>query len=134
MIDVAVDGVHEFHDVAKNTASKTVSSKIPKEALHHVEPGSAGGREVHMKTGMTLQPALNGRMFMSGIVVHDQMELFVCRCGIVYQSEETTPFLMPVTLLAQADDFSVKRIESCEQSRGAIALVIVRHGSSTTAF
>jgi hypothetical protein len=52
---------------------------------------------------------------------------------IVYHSQEADPLLMPVTLLAQTDYFAVQRVESREQRSGAIAFLIVRHGSGPAA-
>ena len=42
------------------------------------------------------------------------MQLFVVRGGIVDQAQEAKPFLMTVTLLAQADYFAIEGIESRE--------------------
>jgi hypothetical protein len=43
-------------------------------------------------------------VFVRGIVVDDQMKLFVVRCSVIEQTQELQPFLMPMPLLADADD------------------------------
>src|ERR1700690_3914819 len=40
---------------------------------------------------------------------------------------------MPMPLLAQADHFSIQRVESREQRRGAVGLVIVGHSAGPAA-
>src|SRR3984957_14402977 len=71
-------------------------------------------------------------MFVSGIVIHDQMQLFMLRRSIVHQSQEVDPLLMAMPLLAQTDHFSIQSIESGKQRRSAIALVIVGHRTRAT--
>src|ERR1019366_7622752 len=72
-------------------------------------------------------------MFVGGIVIHDQMQLFVLGCGVVHQSQEVDPLLMPMPLLAQADHFSIQSVESRKQRSRAVALVVVGHGAGPTA-
>ena len=73
MVDVVVDSGDQLHDIPKHTASKAINGQVPKEAFHHIEPGSTGGCEVNMEPRMTIQPALDSGMFVSRVVVHDQM-------------------------------------------------------------
>jgi hypothetical protein len=72
-------------------------------------------------------------MFVGGIVIHDQMQLFVLGRGIVHQPQEVDSLLMPVPLLAQADRFSIQSVESCKQRCRAISLVIVGHRARASA-
>src|SRR5271170_3970203 len=69
-------------------------------------------------------------MFVSGIVIHDQVQWFMLSCSIVDQAQEVDPLLMPVPLLAQPDHFSIQSVESGKQRRRAIALIIVGHRTS----
>ena len=62
--DVNFDGLDQFGDVGKATASDLFLSDVSKEALDHVEPGSTGRSEMNMEAGMLLQPGLHRRMFM----------------------------------------------------------------------
>ena len=83
MVDVVVDGVNQFHHIAKHATPQAVGGEVAEEALDHVQPRGAGGGEVDMKAPMTLQPALDGGMFVGRVVVHDQMQLLVIRCALV---------------------------------------------------
>ena len=58
-----------FFDIAKDSALKPVLSEVAKEALHHVQPGTAGRREMDMVAGMASQPSLCLGMFVCGVVV-----------------------------------------------------------------
>ena len=73
VIDVISDRGDKFFDIVKDAAAQPVLSQIPKEALHHVQPGRAGGREVHVKTRVTLKPALHPIVFVGAGVVTDHV-------------------------------------------------------------
>jgi hypothetical protein len=40
---------YQFLHVAKATATETLATQIAEEASHNVEPGTTGGREVHVE-------------------------------------------------------------------------------------
>ncbi len=46
--------------------------------------------------------------------------------------EETDELLMPMTLHVAADDGAIENIEGGKQGGGAMALVIMGHGATTT--
>jgi len=71
VIEVISDCGDEFFDIAKDAAAQPVLRQIPKETLHHVQPGRTGGREVHVKTRETLDPALHAIMLVGAGVVTD---------------------------------------------------------------
>ena len=72
-IDVSSNGQNEFFEIAKHAAPQPVLREIAKEAFHHVQPRRAGGREVHMKARVLIEPALDLGMFMRRVVVADQV-------------------------------------------------------------
>ena len=82
---------------------------------------------MNVKARVSFEPAADLWMLVCRIVVCNQMELFSRRCGIVYESEELDPFLVTMTLLAEADHFAAGRVECGKQSRGAMPFVIVGH-------
>ena len=73
VIDVVSDRGDEFFDIAKDAAAQPVLSQIPKEAFHHIQPGRTGGREVHVKTRVTLDPTLHAIVFVGAGVVTDHV-------------------------------------------------------------
>jgi hypothetical protein len=62
--------------VPEYTAPEPVLREVAKEALYHVQPRRAGRREVHVKARMPFQPPLHLGMFVRGVVVRDQVQLF----------------------------------------------------------
>jgi hypothetical protein len=71
---------------------------------------------------------------MGGIVIANQVKLPIRQDGLVDQAEKLEPVLVPVTLLAQAEDLAVGRIQCGKQSGGAVAVVVVRYGRTASAF
>src|SRR5208282_6593824 len=132
-VDVGADGHDEIFQVAKYATPEPVLSQVAEETFHHVEPGGAGGSEVQMKAWMPCQPAPHLGVLMGGVVIADQVKLAVERNGLVDQTEKLEPFLMAMPLLAQAEDLAVGRIQRGEQSGGAVAFVVVRHGGAASA-
>ena len=93
----------------------------------HVQPGSAGRREVNVKAWVTGKPSLNFGMFVRSVVVHDQMQFLVLGSGVVEQPQELQPFLVPVPLLADTNDRPIQGVQGGKQCGGTVALVIVGH-------
>ena len=65
--------VERFFQIAKYAPAQLIVGEISEETLHHIEPGGAGGSEMHLKTGMALEPALHLGVLVSGVVIADQM-------------------------------------------------------------
>ena len=72
-INVTADCHDEFFEIAKYTAPQSVLSEVAEEALHHVQPRCTGWSEVHVESWMTLEPALDLRMFVGCVVIADQV-------------------------------------------------------------
>jgi hypothetical protein len=80
-----------------------------------------------MEALMTFQPADDLLVFMRGIVIADQVDMFFFGDGLIDQAEKLQPLLMPVSLLEEAKDLGVKRVQSGKQGRRAITFVVMRH-------
>jgi hypothetical protein len=57
--DIATNGVFEFAGSAMAAPANLLFGQSREPALHQIEPGSAGGREVHVKARMADQSAMN---------------------------------------------------------------------------
>ena len=90
-VGVLVDGRDQLLDVAEDAPAEPVVGQIPEEALHHVEPGGTGRSEVDVKSRMARQPALHSGMLVGGVVVGNQVDLFLRRRGVVNQRQEPLP-------------------------------------------
>lgn len=65
------------------------------------------------------------------VVIGDQIDFFVSRYGPIDHAQKSQPLLMAVLLRAQAVDFAPDDTQPCKQGVGAVALVIMRHGSAS---
>jgi hypothetical protein len=74
---------------------------------------------------MPRQPAFGGRCLVGGIVVEDQVQVEVGRGRLVDAAQEADELDGAVLEHALADDLAAQDIERGEQSRGAVALVVV---------
>src|ERR1035437_1454135 len=81
-----------------------------------------------METLVLLQPALYVFVLVRRVVIADQIDLLAGRHGLIDHTQEAEPLLMPVLLLAQAEDPAVGGVERSKQGRRSIALIVVRHG------
>ncbi len=128
--DAFFNGGREFRDAAKHTATQPFGGDVAEETLDHVEPGGRRGRKVHVKARLFGKPGLHLGMLMGGIVVTDEMQLFVFGCFAVGLTQEGQPLGVAVALLALADDLTVQHAQGGKQGCGAVALirVIVKSG------
>src|SRR5207249_4637366 len=77
LVDIVADGVHQVPDVMKDAAADALHGQIAEESLHDIEPRGAGGDEVEVKSWVAGQPEFYFRGFVGGIVVQNEVELFV---------------------------------------------------------
>jgi len=78
---------------------------------------------------VSLEPLAHLRMLVGGIVVEDGVDHFAGRNLGLDGVQEADEFLMAMALHVAADDGAIENIQRREQGRGAVALVIVRHGA-----
>ena len=82
--------------------------------------------------GMARQPLPDLGMLVRGIVVEDHVNDFASRHFGFDGVEKADELLMPMALHTAADDRAIEDIESGEQSRRAVALVIMRERSASS--
>src|SRR3984957_13008258 len=71
-------------------------------------------------------------MLMGGVVVEDDVNYLASRNLDLDGIQETNELLMTMALHVATDDSAVEDVQRGEQGRGAVALVIVRHGAEPT--
>ncbi len=76
------------------------------------------------------EPGAHLGMFMSSVVVDDQMHLQVSRDVAVNMPQKRQELLMAMPRLALRDDLTGGHIECRKQGRGAVALVVMRTPST----
>ena len=75
--DVVVNGGDELVHAAKHAAAQALDGEIAKESLDHVQSRRRGRGEMNVEARVTIEPTLHSGMLVGGIVVHDEMKLFV---------------------------------------------------------
>ncbi len=88
--------------------------------------------EVHVEARVAFQPALDQRVFVSGVVIDDQLNGSVFLRQFVNDARETQPFLMAMAIVARRDNAPIERIERGEQSRCSVPLIVMGHRAATT--
>ena len=131
MGDIVGDSLDEFINGAKNSVAKAAFGNVTKEALDHIEPRGAGRREVDVETLVAFHPGFDLGMLMRGVVIANDVNLFLRRRTALDQVQEPDPFLVTVPRHASFQDRSVERVERREQRGGAVAFVVVSHRPRT---
>ena len=122
---VAEDGVLEFAGAAMDATAQLFFSEASEPAFH-LEPGRARRREVEMKARMTQQPTLDGRGFVGGVVIDDQMQLECGRHRLVDGRKELAKLDCPMPLMQLADPGASFEVERREQVSRAVAQIVRR--------
>ena len=80
-----------------------------------------------MQTRMPLQPCFEFRMFVSSVVVDDQMQVKLRHSLTINRLLKLDPLLMAVSLLVLRDHCAVGDAQHGKQRRRAMTLVVVSH-------
>jgi transposase len=123
VFEIVHDGAFELGDACEDAAADAVAGDLGEEPLDHVEPGRRGGREVQVKAGMRLEPALYGGGLMGGVIVDDEMEVEIGRGLLIDQLQETQELAVAMARHTRPDHLAVQHGERREQGRGSVALV-----------
>jgi len=78
-LNVVIDFLDQFLHAAKGPAANGLLRDAVEPDLHLVEPGGIGRSEVHMESWPSGEPAFDSRVFVRGVVVHDDVHLQVLR-------------------------------------------------------
>jgi hypothetical protein len=122
--EVVADGVLQFAGAAMDAAAQLFFGEASEPAFHQVEPGRARRREVEMKARMTQQPTLDGRGFVGGVVVDDQMERAAARDLVVNRLQELAELHRPMAAMKLPDHGARLEVECGEQVGSAVTQIV----------
>lgn len=94
-------------------------------AFDLIDPGAISWSVMDLVARPHRQPALDLGMLVSGVVVHDQMEVEFGRDVLIEVAKELEKLLMAVAGLALADHLAGGDLERREEGGGAVADVIM---------
>src|SRR5271154_3616412 len=80
--------------------------------------------EMQVKSWMLEQPAVDGRRFVSGVVVQNQMHLLLGGHSRVNDVQEMPEFLGPVTGITLTNDLACLDVQRRKERGGAVPLII----------
>src|SRR5262249_33869709 len=102
------------------------------EAFDKVDPGRGSRREVQLEAGMLGEPGLHFLGLMGRVVVDDEMKVEGLRHHPVDLFEEANGLVGAWARQAFSKQLAGLDIKSGKESRGAVALIVVRHRAGTT--
>ena len=123
MIDLA----DQFFHATERAAADRLLGDEAEEALDLIQPGAVGGNEVDVPPGAPREPGFHARMLMGAVVVDDQMDVQLFGYSLIDLAQETEELLVPVPRFALSQNLSAGHVQSGEERRRPVALVIVSH-------
>jgi len=75
MSHIGIDLLHQLFDAAEGTAPDCLLSDESEPALDLIEPAGVSGRVMNVVALMTCQPGFYFGMFVSAVVIGDEMEV-----------------------------------------------------------
>src|ERR1700751_3309985 len=84
---------------------------------------------MHVEARVPLQPPVDPRVFMSGVIVGNNVDVEIGRALLVDQFEKGEPLLMTMARRKMGDQLAVEIIERGEQGQRAVPHVIMSLGA-----
>ena len=123
-----LNGVNQFWHASEHASPDPFRGEFAEEAFDQIEPGAARGCEMHMESGMPLEPPLHLRVLVGRIVVGDEMQGFVLGGLSINQPQEGEPFRVAMARETRGDDFPFCDIQGRKEGRGAMPFIVMRQG------
>ena len=127
--EVNVDGSNQFIDAGEAAFTDDIVGELPKESLDKIEPRGAGGSEVNVDAGMFLQPSADDGMFVSGVIIDDEMEREFWRGLAMEFLEKGKPLDVRVLRSGCAEDAAVEVVQRRKERHCAVARVVMSTGA-----
>ena len=90
-----------------------------------VEPGGLGRRVVHLIPGTCSKPLADLWMFVSGVVIDNQMDIKILRDVGVNVAKKSKKFLMTMPRLTLSNNFAGSNVQSGKQGCRTVPDVVV---------
>lgn len=104
VVDEVIDLGDQIFDRAKRAAANGLVGNQAEEAFYLVQPGTVGWGEMDVPARSGRKPGLHLGVFVSALIVDDQMDVQVRRDRTVDPPQKGQEFLMAVPRLALGDD------------------------------
>src|SRR5215472_16868677 len=98
--NIGVDFLHQLFDAAERAAPDCLLSDEPEPALDLIKPAGVSGRVMNVVARMARKPGLDLGMFVSAVVVGDEVDVQSRWNVAVEMVKKGKKFLMPMARLA----------------------------------
>src|SRR5690554_8047239 len=112
-LDKATNRLLKFADTGKNATVQSAAFQLTKPALHGIQPGGAGWREVKLEPGMFVQPGFHFWCFVSRAVVQNQMKVLLFRCFSINFSQKIEKLFGTFVLCNASNHCAIQDIQGC---------------------
>src|SRR6185295_18862051 len=108
-----------------NAATKLLLCQGREPAFDEIDPGCAGGCEVHMESWTLGEPAADQCRLMRAVIVQNQVHFKFRRDRLLDSIQELPEFGTTMPTVQFADDLTGFDVERCEQRSRAMARIVV---------
>ena len=109
--DVVVDGADQLRNATESPAPDPLPGDFGEPSLNHVQPGSAGRREVQVVTRVRRKPLSDLRVLMRSVVVQNEVNLAALRRTRFQAVQKGDELAVPMPGLAGADYLAGENVE-----------------------
>ena len=109
--DIGIDLLHQFADTAKRAAPDCLLGDQSEPALHLVEPTGVGRGVMDVVARPSCEPSLNLGMFVSAIVIRDQVDIESRREAMVEVIKKREKFLVTMARFASGNHCASEHVE-----------------------
>src|SRR6516164_7512963 len=85
---------------------------------------------MQLKSGVAFEPGPHIGMFVSPVVVQDQVQRDFTWKLLIQSAQEAQELLMPMSLITLANHLPPEGFQSGKQGSGAVTFIVVRHRST----
>src|SRR5688572_23617341 len=116
----------QLRDAAMDAAPELFVRELGEPTLDQVQPGPIGRREVHVKARALGLPVPDQGRLVRPVVIYDQLDVEVPRCGGINRVEKLSKFDREMPLMKLSDQLTRVDVERRKQRGRAMASVVVR--------
>ena len=106
-----IDRSNQISDAEKRSMTDVFVGQLGKPAFNQIQPTTTCRNVVDDKTWMLRQLSFYGRMPMSSVVVHDQVQVLPPGKLVINTTQESEKFLMAMTFVAVIDHLPLQQIQ-----------------------
>ena len=125
MLQEAKDVGHQLRNILEAAQANDLAGNFAEKAFHQIEPRGGGGGKVQMKALLTGEPRLDSGMFVRGVVVADDMDLFIRSDGGVDFLQEGQPFAVTMPVGRMRQHFAAEVVQCGKESHRPMPVVIM---------